>query len=351
MFLHTLLKATMLVVFAHSFASNETPQETTLRILKVSRSLKTILVNKGVSDGLQVGQHAIFANENATLARGVVLEATERRSLWGLYRVSWPTLMKPDTLMSMTATNPIKLTDDETRSLGQSQAEGLSGQELAPPLTSNAEGELPSNLLGDEENALPIEDHERELIDRHWMVLARGSIMSLSSSTSAGGNTYEGSSEFNQLLFGIEGRWKRLSLMPYYQYQTLKALSYEGAASETYSHQGGMSLQVYLKDSVYAEFLPYLCLNAGTGIVEDRQANGERSSRNGLDTSVVKGMSTSYSAGLGSKIILPSRVMVDFNVDYYFRSDEFDADNSTANQAWTRTLSGPRIQIGLGYLL
>src|SRR4051812_7385275 len=75
-----------------------------LRILKSSDSKKTVLINRGIEDGLVVGDHAKFFLTTGVVGRGVVIKASPSRSVWSLYRVISPTELVADKVMNLKIT-------------------------------------------------------------------------------------------------------------------------------------------------------------------------------------------------------------------------------------------------------
>lgn len=88
-----------------------------LRILKTSKSAKTILINRGLEDGLVVGNHAKFFLTKGVVARGVVVKASPTRTVWSLYRVIDARDIKADRVLNLKITTPVKLTEDPTKML------------------------------------------------------------------------------------------------------------------------------------------------------------------------------------------------------------------------------------------
>ena len=62
-------------------------EKLTLRILELSKTKKTALINRGMEDGLVIGDHAKFFLTTGVVARGVVVKASPSRTIWSLYRL------------------------------------------------------------------------------------------------------------------------------------------------------------------------------------------------------------------------------------------------------------------------
>jgi hypothetical protein len=93
----------------------EVDEKLTLRILKMSKTKKTILINRGKEDGLKVGDHAKFFNQLGVLARAVVVKVSPMRSVWSVYRINNDKEIKIDTVMNLKITTELSLSSDKTR--------------------------------------------------------------------------------------------------------------------------------------------------------------------------------------------------------------------------------------------
>ena len=81
-----------------------------MRIVKVSQSKKTILINRGVEDGLIKGDHAKFFLTVGVVARGVVVKVSPTRSVWSIYRLVNADYITDDQVMKLKITAPVKIT-------------------------------------------------------------------------------------------------------------------------------------------------------------------------------------------------------------------------------------------------
>lgn len=90
-----------------------------IRLLGISSSKKTILINKGREEGIKIGDHAKFSNPvNGYFARGTVSRVSPTRSVWSLYRIIKPEALVENTVVTLKAASPVKLTRDESKALG-----------------------------------------------------------------------------------------------------------------------------------------------------------------------------------------------------------------------------------------
>lgn len=88
------------------------------RILGVSDSKKTVLLNKGSEIGLKEGDHAKFSLPTGMIARGVLVKLAPSRSVWSLYRISSKERIVAQVSMTLKIASAVKLTVDESKNLG-----------------------------------------------------------------------------------------------------------------------------------------------------------------------------------------------------------------------------------------
>lgn len=90
-----------------------------VRVLGLSSTKRTILLNKGKEDGVKIGDHAKFSNPGVGyFARGTVARVSPTRSVWSIYRIIKPEGLVENTVVTIKAASPVTLTKDETRALG-----------------------------------------------------------------------------------------------------------------------------------------------------------------------------------------------------------------------------------------
>src|SRR5574343_1885919 len=90
-----------LMIFPMISFALEIDEKLTIRIIKLSESKKTILVNRGAEDGLVVGDQAKFIDQSGVVARGVVEKVSRTRSVWSIYSVINPSEMVPEKVLNI----------------------------------------------------------------------------------------------------------------------------------------------------------------------------------------------------------------------------------------------------------
>jgi hypothetical protein len=88
-------------------------------IIKVSESKKTILINKGTEQGIRKELHAKLSLPSGVIARGIAVKVSPSRSVWSLYRIWKVDKVEKDVAVLLKISKPVKLTSDESKSLGK----------------------------------------------------------------------------------------------------------------------------------------------------------------------------------------------------------------------------------------
>ena len=141
-------------------------EKLTLRVLKLSKTKKTILINRGLEDGLAVGDHAKFYLTTGMVARGVVVKTSPARSVWSLYRLIDPSLLVKDKVLNLKVATPVKISPDPSKMImvepvavpGDDIPLSLDAESLALAAKSSDEEEM--GVLSDEEEMGVLSDEE-----------------------------------------------------------------------------------------------------------------------------------------------------------------------------------------------
>jgi hypothetical protein len=337
----------------------------TIRILKTTASKKTIMINRGAADGLEMGAHARLFNEGGTVARAVLVDKKDDRSIWSVYRQVSPDLIESDQVMSLKITNEVKITNDETKSvLREGLDQGLIPDRLAPnniPL-DQVQGDLPSDLAASgvtEVNLAGASARDLDLSQKKLEIYLKGFFLAQQAeATSSRGGSFTGNSYAGSISLGLESYFtnpesmlKRISLAPFAHFGSQKLLSYEGAQTNTQFYEIGLGINYYFLDAPHtAEVLhPFFSLAGAMGVVNDEFSSGQRDTNlDAASVSKVTGKTASLSAGLGVKYFTTRGLSFSFLTDLVRRVDQFDADPDTGNALWDRVVTGPRISFGMG---
>ncbi len=116
-----MVKIVFLAIIFWSFSARAMLKQDTkfiARILGVSDTKRTLLVNKGKEHGLGMDQHVKISLPTGILARAVVVKLSPSRSVWSVYRFFKKESLKPQTVATFKISSPVRLTTDESKALG-----------------------------------------------------------------------------------------------------------------------------------------------------------------------------------------------------------------------------------------
>ncbi len=108
----------LILLFSFSPLALEVDAKFIARLLGLSDSKRTILINKGSEVGLKVGDHAKMSLPTGVIARAVVVKLSPSRSVWSVYRFFHKDKLVSKIAVSFKISSAIKLTSDESKSLG-----------------------------------------------------------------------------------------------------------------------------------------------------------------------------------------------------------------------------------------
>ena len=138
--LRILLFILFITLMALQVVALEIDEKLTCRVLRLSSTKKTMLINRGMEDGLVVGDHAKFFITTGVVARGVVLKASPSRTIWAIYRMINPKEINVDSVINFKITAPVKLTNDSSLAFGADQYDdGNSGNPNLDDMGNNVD--------------------------------------------------------------------------------------------------------------------------------------------------------------------------------------------------------------------
>ena len=367
-------------------------EKLTLRILKLSKTKKTILINRGVEDGLKVGDHAKFYLTTGMIARGVVVKTSPARSAWSLYRLIDPSLLVKDKVVNLKVATPIKISPDPSKMI-MVEPVAVPGSDI--PLSPDAESLAMAARSGDEEESEAFSDEkelgafsdEEELgalegdgktqsfpsggssIAKTWEVMGHGHLSYLASaleSKSSGPNsdtTEESGSEGSyDLSFGIEKyfagsrRWyERFSFQTFFRLGKNGVIDVNGGTlSNTFWGLGiGLSYHFSHYPKEVGKPIIYGIGSFGLGKVKNHhkvKKDLEGSEGNGFGPTNLDGAVGFSSIGLGVKYYL-GRWGSKMEVNYDRRVERYTIeDDSSENEVEKiKVLNGGNFLLGILY--
>ena len=357
-------------------------EKLTLRLLNVSGTQRTVLVNRGAEDGLVVGDHAKFFITAGVIARGVVEKVSPTRSVWSLYRIVDSNEIVKDKVLNIKISTPAKITDDPTKSL---QEKGVLEQGTDAVITSRGDemmslsdesaeltefdqtAQEPAQRTRSKKNVDPkiskIDDipvassvtSYASMNDRSWEVFATAYVNSFSGETTSDteASTYEASDvKSSQMSFtlGVEkyflntsGFIRNVSVFGFLNKKTIEAGSSDVTTTSDWLDYGlGVNYHFYNRPNDVNALIGYVTASFGLGSVTDTTSlpvNGT------MEETELSGSSNFFSVGVGMKYLMRNGVGMRAVLDYYTTNQEV----TIAEEVVTTKLSGPRIQIGLSY--
>ena len=346
-------------------------EKLTSRILRVSSSQHTILINRGLEDGLAIGDHAKFFLPEGVIARGVVVKASPSRSVWSLYRLVNPDLIKSDTVIELKISTPVQLTSDPSKAFDRpGMSDGLTGNDVnnnlsAKPVTAIAgvplgrsDGEKSDERLSasDQEDLAELgiksanaantihkdlAPREYHLIDKRWEGWLGASLLTFAVDAQGSRETfsYKGSPSFalGGEYYFTQGPWRPWSLVALGNlYRAKKNVSFTNSGivrNSTHSFslaQAGLGAHYHFWQDPHRTgvFIPFASVQAGIGQAKDFMY---------LDADNFgdyNGSSFFGAAGAGVKYYVNSGAGGRFLLDYYYASQtyKFDNDLGTVSQ-------------------
>jgi Outer membrane protein beta-barrel domain len=352
--------ASLFLIFSMSAFALEVDEKLTVRLLKTSESKKTIMVNRGTEDGLVEGDHARFIVTAGIVARAVCVKVSPTRSVWSVYRLVNADFIVNDSVMSIKITPPVKITKDESQAIVQEDVPSRVSKDpvaLGIPLADGA------NDLTEAEKALgtstdeDLKDLEAKTnVEKNIEVFGLVNISGLSSVTKQDTGTNEFKSSQSNYSIGLGGElypkkerewYSHLSLEGSVNFLKADAQSYNGSSARSDAMEVGLGTNWHFSKlpSAVMEFIPYV--HAGFNIGTAKSTYEPGSENIGGKTYSANGSTTGFSLGFGYKYYTPSGFGVRALLDYYYRGEKYKADQDTL--VYNKTVSGPRLQLGIAY--
>lgn len=108
----------LILISSQAFSALKEDTKFVARILGVSDTRKTLLVNRGKENGITEDIHAKISLPTGMIARAVVVKVSPSRSVWSVYRFFDKNKLEAQTVATFKVSSPVQLTTDESKSLG-----------------------------------------------------------------------------------------------------------------------------------------------------------------------------------------------------------------------------------------
>jgi hypothetical protein len=352
-----------LILIPYSVKALEVDEKLTVRIVKSSETRKTIMVNRGIEDGLVEGDHAKFIVTAGIVARAVCVKVSPTRSVWSIYRLVNADFIVPDSVMTLKISPAVKITKDESQALVQDDVptkvttEGAEPAALGIPLADGAQDLSSADALSQEDmKALDENEGSGSILQRNIEFIGMLSISGLTSNT----KTEDGDQSFNnsqsthhiglgaELYAPLERTWySRFSLVGFVNLIRENSQSYSGAGvqNDLTELEVGTNWHPFKLPGTANEFIPYFHFGFNIGSVKSTFKPGIENP--GGNEFSANGSTSGWSAGFGYKYYTMKGFGFRALFDYYYRSERFKEDDSTF--VFNKTVAGPRLMLGISY--
>lgn len=379
----------LLILCLNTAFALEIDEKLTFRVLSTSSSKKTVLTNRGLEDGLAVGDHAKFFLTTGVVARAVVIKASPSRSIWAIYRLIDEGQIVVDKVLNLKIASPVKVTEDSTKSLEDESTSEGSEKIKVDSETENGEEEKVSekkktnlskndqddlDLLEEEESKPKVSkknakknesvsrihrelEHEIETYNTFsknfeiWSTLGTSNFLSTtievdgSSEKFGGGTTALDTTIGFEKYFEDKARWyHRFSLVAlgHYANQTVQTSDTVRSSAKVFEYGGGVNIHLFADPFAYDKAIAFFTILGGMGSADNStETTGISTTRSGS--------TQFFSLGPGGKYFLKNGFGGRFLVDYYRRSESYVADETNLTRAMNKTVGGFRFQLGLSY--
>ncbi len=374
----------ILLVVSHAFAL-DIDEKLTFRVLSTSSSKKTVLMNRGLEDGLAVGDHAKFFLTTGVIARAVIVKASPSRSIWSIYRLIDEAQIQPDKVLNLKIASPVKVTEDSTKSLQEESLPSGSDKIAIPAEEEEAAREKKNPNLNkkEKEDLDAMEDDTKEMkespkankgasnsprlhrdlehdfddtrtFDKNfeiWSTLGTSNFLSTTIEVDGSTEKFGGGTSALDATLGIEkyfsdkDRWyHRFSLvgLGHYANQTVQVSDTVRSSASTFEYGLGINTHFVSDPFAYDKPIGFLTLLFGVG-------SSKRSTEASEVTPERAGTCQFLSFGPGVKYYLKNGIGGRLLVDYYRRNESYVADEATGTTAMNKTIGGIRVQFGLSW--
>ncbi len=349
----------ILFILVPSSYALEIDEKLTLRIVSTSASKKTLLINRGIEDGLIKGDHAKFFVSTGVVGRAVCIKLSPTRSVWSVYRVVNNDFLRPDQVMKLKITPAVKITKDESRMLVSDDTSPApkDPRDLGIPLAEGAD-DISKGSLDFDVNKKPKWDvMSTSLLNKNREIFGMFHYSSYSDKTdpSPTGTAY--SQDVSNMFFKIGGEWffveetkwyHRFSFLVSFLLDNSSKMAHYGTYVEEETSEFGFGVSIYpsTRPSEVYKMVHFLNYTFGLGSTTSTYTAGKESESNSFEGEVVDGSVISNTFTYGFKYYTHKGFGARMEFSYIIRSDDYAEVNNTS---WLRSKSGPQISVGLAY--
>ena len=343
----------------------------TFRILKLSKTKRTLLANRGTDDGLEVNNHAKFyLTSTGVVARAVVRKVSPTRSVWAIYRLINESEINTGRVLQLKSVSAVKLSKDPTKMLDVPPAsipidgggtladlESKVSKEERDDLKSLKEGPIDGEGRGEghfghlDSHLKARGDGGRTFEQKSWDIFSNFSLNSLSVKEDTSSASVVTSKSEMALSFGLEKYFpstevtffKRTSLFG--EFEWVKNVSKDTSGGTDQGDiaktvfSGGVNYHLFTDPFSFDKFIPFIGLGFGMG-------TDQREFTNANETSFTES-NAHYFLGAGVKFYAAFGIGLKGMVDYYVKNQ--NQTNSQTLALTTYQTVGFRTRLGLTY--
>lgn len=336
----------------------EVDEKLTLKIIKTSSSKKTILINRGIEDGLAKGDHAKFFVSVGVIARGVLIKGSPTRSVWSIYRVVNADFLRKDQVMKLKITPAVKITKDESRMLvedDQSSQIANDPRDLGITLADGADDLDQFNLSNKTE--VQFGDTTTSLVRKNKEIFGSIAYSSFTEQTKPDDNGQDYSQSVNSLALQLGGEWyfrdetkwySRISFLTHFTMERKGIMGHKGTflKEESSAFGFGANLYPFERPSKVYTLIQYLNFTTSLGSTKSTYARGNENNIATADDAV-DGAVIKYGFGYGFKFFTPKGYGAKLHLAYQLKADDYGEDKF--GDKWLTTASGLKIHMGMMY--
>jgi len=346
------------VLLSFNAFSLEMDEKLTLRIVNTSQTKKTIVINRGIEDGLVKGDHAKFFVSSGVIARGVAIKLSPTRSVWSIYRVVNTEFLKEEQVMRLKITPPVKITKDESRMLvTDATANSVNDpRDLGIPLAEGADDVDPMNSQmaissqAYQESNVSLLSKNRELFG----VLNYNSYTESTVPDTTGGTTF--TNTVTELFMRVGAEWyfktqselyDRFSFVTSFTIDRKAVMAHHGTyVSEQSSEFGfGVSMYPFERPSKTRTIISYINYTFGLGSSSSAYIIGEEFV--GYPSETLDASTIIHDFSYGLKYNTNNGFGVRGEFSYRLRSDEYGS--SQDGTSWLKSRTGLKVLWGVSY--
>lgn len=320
-----------------------------LRIIKISESKKTMLINRGIEDGLVVGDHAKFFLTTGVVARGVLVKAAPGRSIWSLYRIVNADELADEKVMNLKIASAVKLSNDPTKMFEDEELKAVPAAIALADETDSVGVDPNKKQTANDKKMETLEANFTDKTSELWGIFQFNSLQAsnVTGNTSTGTkgtkSTFDFTAGYEKYFNDVLSWYSRISLAPFFHYVRQNTTTVDGqlVLSDLYSVGAQISWHFLASPMEIKKWMLFASFSGGVGMGDD-VTNGIPSATPTLN----QGLGGFWSMGLGSKYYFTERVGLRALLDFYYQSISYKIEG---NPNLTQTLFGPRFLFGLSY--